>query len=41
VQQLDFPIIQGVVLFTAITFVVINFLVDVLYSVLDPKVRLS
>jgi peptide/nickel transport system permease protein len=41
VQQLDFPIIQGVVLFTAVVFVVINFFVDVLYSVLDPKVRLS
>ena len=41
VQQLDYPIIQGVVLFTAVVFVVINFLIDVLYSVLDPKVRLS
>jgi peptide/nickel transport system permease protein len=41
VQQLDYPVIQGVVLFTAVVFVVINFLVDVLYSVLDPKVRLS
>ncbi|MBC8146133.1 MAG: ABC transporter permease, partial [bacterium] len=41
VQQLDYPIIQGVVLFTAIVFVIINFLVDVVYSVLDPKVRLS
>jgi peptide/nickel transport system permease protein len=41
VQQLDYPVIQGTVLFTAITFVVINFLVDVLYSMLDPKVRLS
>jgi peptide/nickel transport system permease protein len=41
VQQLDYPIIQGVVLFTAIIFVIINFIVDVLYSVLDPKVRLS
>lgn len=41
VQQLDYPIIQGVVLFTAIVFVIINFLVDVVYSLLDPKVRLS
>ena len=41
VIQLDFPMIQGVVLMTAVIFVLVNFLVDILYSVLDPKVRLS
>lgn len=41
VLQLDYPVIQGVVLFTAVVFVVVNFLVDILYSILDPKVRLS
>lgn len=41
VLQLDYPVIQGVVLFTAVVFVVVNFLVDILYSLLDPKVRLS
>lgn len=41
VLQLDFPMIQGTVLFTAILFVLVNFVVDILYSVLDPKVRLS
>jgi peptide/nickel transport system permease protein len=41
VLQLDFPIIQGTVLFTAVVFVVVNFLVDIVYSMLDPKVRLS
>jgi peptide/nickel transport system permease protein len=40
VRQLDFPMIQGTVLFIAVTFVVINFIVDIIYSVLDPKVRL-
>jgi peptide/nickel transport system permease protein len=41
VKQLDFPVIQGTVLFTAVVFVLINLLVDVLYALLDPKVRLS
>lgn len=41
VRQLDFPVIQGTVLFTAVVFVIVNFFVDVIYSLLDPKVRLS
>ncbi|MEP7220685.1 MAG: ABC transporter permease, partial [Bacteroidota bacterium] len=41
VFQLDFPMIQGTVLFTAVVFVIVNFLVDIIYSMLDPKVRLS
>ncbi len=41
VLQLDFPMIQGTVLFTAVVFVAVNFLVDIIYSLLDPKVRLS
>lgn len=41
VRQLDFPVIQGTVLFTAVVFVVVNFFVDILYSFLDPKVRLT
>ena len=32
--------IQGVVLYGAVLFVLINLLVDVLYAVLDPRVRL-
>ena len=40
VAQRDFPVIQGVVLLAAVFFVVINFLVDLLYVVIDPRVRL-
>jgi len=39
--KLDFPMIQGTVLFSAIVFVVINFFVDIVYALLDPKVKLS
>ncbi len=35
----DFPVIQGGLLLTATTFVLVNLLVDVLYAVVDPRVR--
>lgn len=41
IPRSDFPTIQGVVIFAAVLFVIINFLVDVVYAWLDPKVKLS
>jgi peptide/nickel transport system permease protein len=35
----DLPVVQGVVLFVASTIVVINVAVDILYGVLDPRIR--
>ena len=35
----DFLVVQGVVVVIAVGFVLINFLVDLLYAVLDPRVR--
>ena len=35
----DFIIMQGVVLFVAIAFVLVNFFVDMLYAMLDPRIR--
>jgi ABC-type dipeptide/oligopeptide/nickel transport system permease component len=35
----DFPQIQGIVLFSALVFVLINLLVDLLYAFLDPRIR--
>ncbi len=37
----DFPVIQSVVLFFAVFFLFANFLVDVLYAVIDPRIRYS
>ena len=37
----DYPMIQGVVLVTATAYIVINLLVDLLYSVIDPRVRVG
>jgi peptide/nickel transport system permease protein len=35
----DLPVVQGVVLFVATVIVTINAAVDVLYGVLDPRIR--
>ena len=35
----DFPLIQGTVLFAAVTYVLVNLLVDVLYATIDPRIR--
>jgi ABC-type dipeptide/oligopeptide/nickel transport system permease component len=35
----DFPVIQGVMLFFATVFIVINLIVDVIYTVLNPRLR--
>jgi peptide/nickel transport system permease protein len=35
----DYPVVQGVVLFIALVYVVINFLVDFTYGLLDPRIR--
>ena len=37
----DFPVIQGTVLFAAMMFILANLIVDLLYGVVDPKVRLE
>jgi len=37
----DYPMIQGVVLVTATAYIAINFLVDMLYSVIDPRIRVG
>jgi peptide/nickel transport system permease protein len=37
----DFAVVQGVVLFVALTVLLVNFLVDVCYAVLDPRIRLA
>jgi len=40
VFQRDYPVIQAVVLVTATAYIVINLLVDLLYSVIDPRIRI-
>ena len=37
----DYPLIQGAVLLIAVLFLLVNLVVDVLYAVVDPRIRLS
>lgn len=39
-NKFDFPVVMGSVLFTAGLFILINILVDLLYKMIDPRIRL-
>jgi len=39
IQQRDYGVVQGIVLFVAAGFVVVNFVVDLIYLYLDPRIR--
>ena len=41
IYQREYLVVQGVVLFVGVFFVLINSLVDLLYSMLDPRVRVD
>jgi peptide/nickel transport system permease protein len=41
IQQRDYPTVQGTVLLIATTYVTVNLLVDMLYALIDPRVRLD
>ena len=41
IQVRDIPIIQGCVLYTASVYVLINLVIDLMYGVLDPRIRLN
>jgi peptide/nickel transport system permease protein len=39
ISKRDYPIIQGVILVFAGIYVLVNLLIDILYTVLDPRIR--
>jgi peptide/nickel transport system permease protein len=41
ISQRDFPLVQGIVLTFALLFAAVNLAVDLLYAVIDPRVRLE
>ncbi len=41
IGQRDFPVIQGVSLLIAFLVVVVNFIVDILYGIVDPRIRVE
>jgi peptide/nickel transport system permease protein len=41
VESRDYPEVQGIILVISFLFIMLNLLVDLLYSVLDPRVSLE
>ncbi len=37
----DFPVLQGGILFVSVVFVLVNLFVDVLYAIINPRIRYS
>lgn len=40
-DRFDFPVVMGAILFTGFLFIITNMLVDVLYAIVDPRIRLA
>jgi peptide/nickel transport system permease protein len=40
-EKYDFPVVMGVLLFISIILVIINIFVDILYGLLDPRIRVT
>lgn len=41
ITRRDYPVIQGIVLVTAVLYVLINLIVDIAYGLIDPRVRVK
>ena len=41
VGERDFPIVMGAILVIAVIFILVNIIVDIIYAILDPRVKLS
>jgi peptide/nickel transport system permease protein len=40
-EKYDFPVVMGILLFISVILVIINIFVDILYGLLDPRIRLE
>jgi ABC-type dipeptide/oligopeptide/nickel transport system permease component len=38
-SQRDYPVIQAALLFTSVSYLVMNLLIDIVYAYLDPRIR--
>jgi ABC-type dipeptide/oligopeptide/nickel transport system permease component len=41
IAERDYPVVRGTVLVIAVTYVIVNILVDVAYGLIDPRIRVS
>ena len=40
-DKYDFPVVMGSILFICVLLIVINIITDILYGLLDPRVRIQ
>ena len=41
IQQRNYPLVQGCILFIALSYVLVNFLTDIVYAVVNPQIRIN
>lgn len=41
IQRRDYPVVQGCILFIALTYVLVNLATDIIYGLVNPKIRLA
>jgi ABC-type dipeptide/oligopeptide/nickel transport system permease component len=41
IEQKDYPLVQGLILFISVVYVIVNLLVDVSYAYVDPRMRVA
>jgi peptide/nickel transport system permease protein len=41
IEARDFPVVQALVLLGSMVYIFMNFLADILYSVVDPRIKLE
>jgi peptide/nickel transport system permease protein len=39
IQRRDYPMVQGCVLFVSLAYVLVNTLTDIVYGLVDPRIR--
>lgn len=39
ISRKDYPLVQGVVLYISFSVILINFIIDIAYSIIDPRIR--
>ena len=40
-EKYDFPVIMGAVLLIAVMLILVNLVVDIIYGIIDPRVRIQ
>jgi peptide/nickel transport system permease protein len=41
IENRDYPVLQGGILFVAVVFVLVNLVVDLSYALINPRIRVS